>query len=137
MKKILYVVPAALLFLASCASSRSVYNLAGEWNVVGLNGQTITPVENVTPVMGFNLNDSSVYGFTGCNRMMGQIDAKAFMKGKADFGRLATTRMLCQDDKYERALLDALSKATESEVKGNVILLKDKDGNVLVTLQKK
>ncbi len=136
MKKFMYLIPATLLMVASCATNKSVYQLSGDWNVVNLNGQAISPAEN-TPFVGFDTNEGRIYGFTGCNRITGTLDAKQFMKGKVDFSQLGSTRMLCHDDKYETAFLEALSKAVESEVKEKEILLKDKDGKVVVTLQKK
>lgn len=136
MKKILYVLPMALMLFASCATTKSAYSLAGEWNVVNLNGQTITPSES-TPYIGFDINEERLYGFTGCNRLTGNLKTSQFMKGKADFGHLATTRMLCQDDKYEQPFLDALNKVKQSEMTENEILLKDGNGKVLITLKKK
>ena len=136
MKKFMYLIPATLLMVASCATNKSVYQLSGDWNVVNLNGQAISPAEN-TPFVGFDTNEGRIYGFTGCNRITGTLDAKQFMKGKVDFSQLGSTRMLCQDDKYETDFLEALSKAVESEVKEKEILLKDKDGKIVVTLQKK
>lgn len=137
MKKFIYLIPAALLLFSSCASTRSASSLAGEWNVVGLNGQAITPEEGKTPFLGFDLEKSQVYGFTGCNRMSANLNAEAFVKGKAEFGHWAATRMYCQDDKYERPLFEALGKVTASQVKKSEILLKDKEGNVLLTLKRK
>lgn len=135
MKKIFYVLPAVMMLFASCAT-KSAYVLAGEWNVVNLNGEQITPSEE-TPFIGFNLNDSQIYGFTGCNRMNSELNAKDFMKGKADFSKVATTRMMCGEDQYEGKFLKALNQVTASEVNGNDLLLKDKDGNVVMTLKKR
>lgn len=136
MKKFIYFIPAFLLFFASCASTKSVYQLIGEWSVVNLNGQNITPSE-ATPYLGFDINENRLYGFTGCNRLTGNLDANKFLKGKADFGHLATTRMLCQDDKFEQPFLEALNKVKTSEVNGEEILLKDEQGKVIITLKKK
>lgn len=126
-----------MLFLGSCATQKSAYQVSGEWNVTGLNGKQITPEADKTPFLGFDLNEGRVYGFTGCNRLTGAFNAAEFTKGTADFTKLGCTRMLCHDDKYETEFLSALSKVTASEVEGDKILLKDKDGKVLVTLEKK
>lgn len=136
MKKLLYLVPATLLMLASCTGSKSVYQLAGEWNVVNLAGTRITPSQQ-TPFLGFNLNDGQVYGFTGCNRLTGALDAKAFVKGKPDFSKLGCTRMLCQDDQYEAAFLDALNQVKKSEVTATDMHLFDANGNEILTLKKR
>lgn len=136
MKKLAYLLPAALLVLASCASSKSAYRLAGEWQVVNINGQGVTPSDQ-TPFLGFDLNENRVYGFTGCNRLTGGLDVKAFLKGHPDFSKLGMTRMLCQDDKYESPFMDALNKVVESELADGEMLLKDQNGNVVLTLKKK
>lgn len=126
----------ALMLFASCATTKSAYSIAGEWNVVNLNGQSITPNES-TPYLGFDINEERLYGFTGCNRLTGNLKTSQFMKGKAEFGPLATTRMLCQDDRYEQPFLDALNKVKKSEVTEKEILLKDEVGKVIITLKKK
>ena len=136
MKKFFYAIPAAMLLLASCAGSKSAYVLAGEWNVVNIEGENITPSDE-TPFLGFNLNDSQIYGFTGCNRLNSELNAKAFIKGKADFTKVATTRMMCKDDKYETKFLNALNETTNTEVNDNNILLKNKEGKVVMTLKKR
>lgn len=122
--------------LLSCASQKQTLAFSGEWSVTSLNGQSIAPADD-GPMLGFDTKQGLLYGFTGCNRLTGTFDAKSFSQGKADFSQLGMTRMLCQDAKYERPLVDALAKATASEISENEIKLKDKDGNVLLILTKK
>lgn len=50
MKRILYIIPAAMLLLASCASSQSAYTVGGEWQVTNMNGKSITPSDE-TPLL--------------------------------------------------------------------------------------
>lgn len=126
-----------VLAVASCTTTKSAYSLAGEWDVTMINGTRVKPVADVTPFLGFDLNEGHVYGFTGCNRLTGSIDAKALANGKADFSRMGSTRMLCHDDSYERPFLDALGKACRSTLAGDSLQLMDKSGNVLVTLHKR
>ena len=135
MKKFFYVLPAAMMLFASCAT-KSAYVLSGEWNVVNIAGENITPSEE-TPFLGFNLNDSQIYGFTGCNRLNCNLNAKDFVKGKADFTKVATTRMMCHKDKYEAKFLKALNESTQTEVNDSSILLKNKDGQTVMTLKKR
>lgn len=124
----------ALLF-TSCIAQKSVYQLSGEWRVSSLGGSSVSESEDA-PFIGFDTNQSLIYGFTGCNRITGTIDASALVNGKADFSQIGMTRMLCQDSKYERPLMDALQKATSSEITDNTMTLKDKDGKTLLTLTK-
>ena len=137
MKKTLFGLFAALLLITSCASSRSAYKLSGEWSVVNLCGQTIAPSDE-TPFLGFDLNQNVLYGFTGCNRLTGSLDAANLLKGKADFGALGCTRMLCPDNKYEQPFLEALGKVEGAAFsEDNLLLLKDNKGNTLITLKKR
>ncbi len=136
MKKILFGLFAALLLMTSCASSRSAYKLSGEWNVVNLCGQAIAP-SGETPFLGFDLNQNVLYGFTGCNRLTGSLDASDLLKGKADFGPLACTRMYCADDKFEQPFLEALGKVEGAAFSEDKLLLKDNKGNTLITLKKR
>ena len=106
MKKILYIIPATMLLLASCATSKSAYTVAGEWSVTNLNGQNITPSDE-TPFLGFDTSKGHVYGFTGCNRLTGEINLKDFANGKPNFSKMGMTRMLCPDDTYESRFMDA------------------------------
>lgn len=136
MKKILYLLPAALLLLASCAASKSAYTINGEWSVTNLNGKSITP-NSETPFLGFDTNKGSIYGYTGCNRLTGSVDIKSFANGKPDFSKMGMTRMMCPDNTYERDFMEALAKVKSSEVKDGIMQLKDADGKVIVTLKKK
>lgn len=136
MKRILYIIPAAMMLLSSCASQKSAYSVGGEWNVVSLNGESITPSDE-TPFLGFDQAKGHIYGFTGCNRLTGSINLKKMANGKPDFSQMGMTRMMCPDNKYERPFMDALSRVKTSEIKGNEMLLKDAQGKVIITLKKK
>ena len=135
MKKFFYVLSAAAMIFSSCAT-KSAYVLSGEWDVVNIEGEEITP-SDITPFLGFNLNESIIYGFTGCNRLNSNLNAKDFLKGKADFSNVATTRMLCHDDLYESKFLNALNESTLTEVNDSSILLKNKEGHVVIALKKR
>ena len=137
MKKIFFFLSTIVLALTSCSTTKSAYSLGGEWDVVNLQGKEVKPETNVTPFLGFNLNEGKVYGFTGCNRLTGTIDAQELASGTADFSKMGSTRMLCHDDKYERSFLEALGQVNKSELKNNVLKLSDKKGNVLITLKKR
>ena len=136
MKRILYIIPAAMLLMASCATQKSAYAIGGEWSVTNMNGRAITPSEE-TPFLGCDLNEGHIYGFTGCNRLTGSVNMKQFAAGKADFSHMGMTRMMCPDNTYEQDFMTALNKVKTSEVKGNEMLLKDGHGNTVITLVKK
>lgn len=136
MKKIICMLAVALGLFGACTSTKSVYTLGGEWQVVNLQGTTITPTES-TPFLGFDVNNGSLYGFTGCNRLTGTLDAGQFMKGKPDFSHLGMTRMFCQDDQYETKFVEALNQVKSAEVNADEMTLKNAEGKVVIVLQKK
>lgn len=135
-KKLLYFIPVTMLFLTSCAVSKSAYTVSGEWSVTNINGKSITPNDE-TPFLGFDTSKGRIYGFTGCNRLTGEVNLKNFANGKPNFANLGMTQMLCPDDTYEREFMEALDKVKSLEVKDNNMLLKNAEGKVIVTLKKK
>lgn len=50
---------------------------------------------------------------------------------------MGMTQMLCPDDVYETEFMEALNQATSMEMKGNEMLLKNKQGKIVLTLKKK
>lgn len=108
--------------------------LAGKW--VLKNGKGLAP-ENVQsnekPFLSFDVKEQRLSGFTGCNRIFGPIDTAAMVKeGKTDFSKLASTRMLCNDNGVERAFLDNMNKAVSIAIVGGDLVLSDKDGAELM-----
>ena len=110
--------------------------LDGEWNVIQIRGEGISPAEN-TPFIGFKVAEKQLYGFTGCNRMTGTIDFEKFVAGEPDFSNMGTTRMACADDKYETKFLQALNAAKKVKMGYNTFSLLDEKGSTLVMFQKR
>lgn len=129
---------AVAMAFSSCSSVNGLTpeKLSGEWNVTLLEGESITPAEN-TPFVGFDLSRKRLYGFTGCNRIMGEADINAMIEGKADFTKVSTTMMACPDDKYERKFLSAFSRVKKAVAGKSVIKLVDADGNTVMELTSK
>ena len=107
--KCLYVaVAAAVLSLAACRSSKdavSVNDLDGEWNVVEIQGQAVQAESQ--PFIGFDAQDGRVYGYTGCNRLMGALTLSK--PNKIELGQMASTLMACPDMETERLMLNAVA----------------------------
>ena len=93
--------------------------------------------ESETPFIGFDTKKGSLYGLTGCNRLTGSFNLNALQAGKADFSALGSTRMLCQDAKWERPFLDALAKTKQLRLAGHCLFLNDGNGKQLVKLSHK
>lgn len=118
-KQIIPLVAMAFVALASCQSSKnqmasSPVNLDGEWNITEVNGSAITIKE--TPYIGFNVEDGRVYGYTGCNNIMGSFKQNV-EAGSLDLSQMASTLMAGPNMDVERNVLNALG-----QVKGYKLL---------------
>ena len=124
--------------MISCASSKKtvqVADLAGEWNIVTVNGEKIG--NQVTPFIGLDMDAKRVYGNAGCNRMMGGFELDSVHTGKIHFDQIATTRMMCPNIDMEQKILGALGRVEGySERKGGVELT-DAEGKTVLVLEKR
>lgn len=137
MRKLVSALVLGVMALAfSSCRSLSSETLAGEWNVIELNGAAIVPSES-TPFLGFDAAEKRIYGFTGCNRLTGMLDMDAFLSGKPKLDNMGATRMLCADDKYERDFLSALGQVAKQRYSHGRLIWLDKDDKVLMRLQKR
>ena len=124
------------LAVASCKSLPADM-LEGEWNAVNISGQSITPSDQ-TPYLGFDMAEGRLYGFNGCNRLMGSIDTKAFLKGKVDFSKMGSTMMACPDNKYEQLFTQAAASARKMELQDDgSLVLKDENKETVMQLTKR
>lgn len=123
------------VLMLSCSSAKEMTaeSLNGEWNVIQIEAQKITPAEN-TPVVGWNFAENRLYGSTGCNRIMGQVTFDDLIDGKADFTKVMTTMMACPDNKFERPFLNALNKVKKATQAKNKVKLLDADGQTVLVL---
>lgn len=108
--------------------------LHGEWNVVELNGQRVPQDGDDVPFLGFDVTENRLYGYTGCNRIMGLIAPDEMKQGRVDFSSLGTTRMLCAEDRYESRMLAALSEARAISLKQDTLTLSTAKGDALLKL---
>ena len=103
MRKILMsfaILVGSALFLQSCKSSQNMVQssntLQGEWNIVEIDGSSLVPADHQPfPYMGFNTSLKSVYGTSGCNRIMGGYESPK--AGKISFSKMGMTLMMCPD----------------------------------------
>ena len=76
---------ALMMTTAGCSSSKNVakIDLAGEWNIVAVNGEKIN-VDNM-PYIGLDVDGKRIYGNAGCNRMMGGLELDSLKPGVIHF----------------------------------------------------
>lgn len=128
---------AATLSLSSCGAGKqaTMADLAGEWDVVALEGDDLKGDE--LPYMGFNTTEGRVYGYAGCNRLTGILD-KTNAAGAISFDNMASTRMMCADMATEDRMLSVLRdvKAYRFGDKGSIFFA-DGAGRVVAQLRKR
>lgn len=132
---------AVALAIVSCGTTKNAVSLSsinGEWNIIEINGAAVVPAQGQElPFIGFDTATGKVFGYSGCNRMMGSFDVNA-QPGTIDLGHLASTRMACPDMTVEQNVLNALSQVRGYKKAGrHNIALCNASGRPVVVLAKK
>lgn len=110
-KTMIYGMLTALFALASCMGNGnpvSLSDLEGEWNVVELAGQSVNTKQQ--PFIGFDTREMRVYGYGGCNRLMGSFEWSD-ESARMVMDKLAST-MMCPNIETEFEVLAALKEVT-------------------------
>ena len=112
----------------------SRFDLQGEWKLVSMGEMAITP--EAQPTLKLNIREMKVNGSDSCNTFMGSIET--LTDKKLVFGDLASTLMLCAEKmEVTDAFGMAMQKVRQYQLKGDQLLLTDKQGGVLLTFAKK
>ena len=138
-RKYLPLLGMTVLLQISCSTKDQIISmttLQGEWDATNIKGEKIIPTEK-TPFLGFEMAEQRIYGFTGCNRLTGNINTDELSKGIVDFSKLGCTRMACFEDKYETKFLSALSEIKTIKKEKGKMNLCDEKGNIIIELTKK
>ena len=127
----------AAMMVSSCDSKKAVAvdALNGEWDVVAIDGQKVDAEE--LPYIGFDIKEKRVYGFAGCNRIMGTFDTDSLNPGTITLSDMAATKMMCPDMTIEDNLLKAISAVAGYSTIGNGFTLTDASGKALISLVKR
>ena len=127
---------AASVLLVSCHTAKETVSgndIRGEWNIVEIEG---TPVEAQSqPFIGFDVANGRIYGYSGCNRLMGSLNLSG--ENKIELEQMASTMMACPDMEVERRVLDALASVKSLKNEGNTLVLYGPARKPLMLLQKR
>ncbi len=80
----------------------------------------------------------AIYGFSGCNRLLGQVDLKEIQNGYIDFTGLGVTKMMCEEvsSKLENIFLSTLSQVVFYKFEDDQLILQNKNSeDVLIFTQ--
>ncbi len=131
----------ALFVVCACQSKKEdtpLSALNGEWNIVKIDGSAIaTSSDREIPYIVFDTATGQLYGFSGCNRMMGSFNKDA-QPGDLQLEPINSTRMACPDMAVEQSVLGALAKVKHFKKElDEKIALCDADKKVIMILEKK
>lgn len=118
--KNLCLIALAVAGLCSCSSSKkaTIADMKGEWDIVSLNGEAVKAGVAEQPFIGFDTKEGRIYGRSGCNRILGQLDMTA-APGEISFAQMGSTRMACPNMDLENNVLQTLSGVTGYKKTGN------------------
>ena len=114
----------------------SLSDLSGEWAVELVNGKKIVGTADVAPFIGFNLDESRIYGNVGCNTINGALTQEDGKPNSLKFGNVAATMMMCPDMETETIVLNALNETRRFSMKDGKVYLLGENGNELLVLKK-
>ena len=103
----------------------SLSDLSGEWVIELVNGKKIVGTAEVTPFIGFNLDESRIYGNVGCNTINGALMQEDGKPNSLRFDNVATTMMMCPDMETETIVLNALNETKSFSMKDDKVYLTD------------
>jgi heat shock protein HslJ len=92
------------------------------WKLVRLGNEPVTlGADDKEPYMTLMSQGSRVQGFAGCNRLMGVYELKG---ENLKFGRIASTRMACQNGmELETLFIHALESTVKWKIEGEYLEL--------------
>jgi heat shock protein HslJ len=102
--------------------------------VMSLTGSHWVAANNTHQTVEFT--ESRISGNAGCNQFFGSFEQNG---GHIKVQPLATTRMACSPEKMnkEHTFLTQLQSAKQVDMQANMLVLKNSDGEILVTLNRK
>lgn len=134
MKKVILSVAVMAALVSSCGKAGKSVSLAGEWNIVSVEGQQVASDDD--SFLGFDMNEGRLYGNAGCNNIMGTVAVDS-LKGTLTLSEVGATRKMCLDMKLEDQVLKALGKVAGYKAIESGVELTDANGNVVFGLEKK
>ena len=122
----------------SCNSENTfkVDDLNGKWNIISVRDEPIN-LEKM-PFFEFDVAEKKVHGNTSCNILNSTFETDANDTGAIKFAMPISTMMACINLDTEVKILQVISEITHV-TKGetpNRINLVDKDGNIMLVLEK-
>jgi heat shock protein HslJ len=105
------------ILITSCGSKKVIAtfsDLDGNWDIIEMNGNVLE-AEKTSQLLSLDIEQGSMSGNAGCNRMSGKIEYSSGQKDIIKFSGIVSTRMACMDMRLENELLSTLDKVVRFE----------------------
>lgn len=128
----LFYVTAVLSLLSTGCDSQSKDIAENDWRVIQIAGTSATQSSLEKLTLSFE-EDQKVTGFAGCNEFRG---GAVYNEQQIKFSTLYTDNERCDDANLERRYLQNLENGARYTYHANKLAIQDKDGNILIELEK-
>lgn len=135
MKK-MFLLAALAMVLTACQNTpqQPADLLAGEWNFETVEGEPVVESEEEA-FLGLNVEDSTIFGCTGCNLLTGRFRFDTETQ-TISFDGMGMTHMLCEDMMTEQQVVAALFATTCYSVDANRLTLSNGEGEVATLIRR-
>ncbi len=119
-----------------CGSYNTDYRLHDIWVLEEMKGTTVSKEDfngKDVPNMEVNINNNRFSGFSGCNRMTGNL---FYEQDVLRFTQIASTRMACPSMDKENEFLTTLQSSTTYKVENNRLYLSNPSEENLLIFKK-
>ena len=107
--------------------------LEGNWQLISLKGITL-PEEIKCPTLTIVLTENKIWGSDSCNNYLASI--QSITDTEFLIGDVTATMMYCEHMQVANAFHQAIKQVKSYQLHQNQLLLKDAQGEVLLTFQK-
>ncbi|NMM49218.1 META domain-containing protein [Marinigracilibium pacificum] len=118
------------LTLEGCGNFLADYKLHDIWVLRSVNKKSLDPgiVFKQSPYLEFNLTNKVLFGFTGCNRVKGEL---SFNHHSLSIHKLAGTKMTCQAEALETQFTEILTSGLlRYSFNNNELILENSRGSL-------
>lgn len=136
MKKTLFTAMTICAALTACNTNKVTVTdfsaqIPGKWTILTAGDQT---TENVEEKPFINFSDSgTVNGYAAVNTFFGSYTAK---EDSLSFSNLGMTMMAGPDMDIEMAIMQAINSSKTIAIQGDTLLMKNAEGNTVMTLKR-
>lgn len=134
-----YLLILSAFLMMSCQfqvkKTSQIGELQGDWHLSQISGESIPLSREENPLLSFDKEKETFYGFGGCNQISGKYIQK---EEKISFENVSSTRMLCGKKamETEKNYIQALKSVVSFTIEGKNLFLLNEQGEKVLSLVK-